>query len=541
MNDIPENKDLESISEEESEYKDKFDEFETVFSDPQNHSHAKGKNTKKKRILSVIAGAVAVAVLVGGTLAVIKFIPEKDKDGENQSSTLFEEIKVTDYASSDLDNVTVKNSKGTFKFYSKKQKEKATDSSSSSSSTEETVKWYVEGADNSLIDETSIESIVDCAAAITAIREINTKSADECGLLTPKLKIDVKSKSKGDYSVLVGLESPDSTGVYLKLSNKDSIYIVEESAISAFDFELLDLADTSAFSAASFKGDVSKYYENDTLSTFDSLVISGKKFPDKLTIKPNKDKSFEFIPYAITTPEERFCDVDSQNITNVVGIFSNGITISGAYSFDLSEQSLKKYKLDKPDVEVAISLAKQTKTYKFSFIDDEYCAVINDQSKMIYKVAISDVEFINCSIEDFYGKWVCMQSINDISDFTVKAEGKEYNFSIFYDDSEDAEETYVIKYNGKKLTAENFQNFYQYFVGMEACDFGTEKLDEKPDVTVSFTLKKTKQVKIVSYTKCSATKYQYAINGKPMGRITSSSLNKLVSYVKLVCENKAIS
>ena len=53
------------------------DAFSTIFSAPQEKRPYNPKNTGKKKILSVIAALVAVAVLVSGTVAVIKLIPEK--------------------------------------------------------------------------------------------------------------------------------------------------------------------------------------------------------------------------------------------------------------------------------------------------------------------------------------------------------------------------------------------------------------------------------------------------------------------------------
>ena len=64
-------------------------------------------------------------------------------------------------------------------------------------------------------------------ASIDASRKITEKTAAECGLETPKIKVDVVTNDKGEFSVLLGGESPDKSGYYLKLSTSEDIYLVE--------------------------------------------------------------------------------------------------------------------------------------------------------------------------------------------------------------------------------------------------------------------------------------------------------------------------
>ena len=51
------------------------EEDSTVFSAPVEHKKKAVKNGGKKRLTSIIAACVAVAVLLGGTIAIIKLIP----------------------------------------------------------------------------------------------------------------------------------------------------------------------------------------------------------------------------------------------------------------------------------------------------------------------------------------------------------------------------------------------------------------------------------------------------------------------------------
>ena len=54
------------------------EEFSTIFSDPTAHKKT-AEDVKKKKLLPIIIAAfLAVAVLVGGTVGVVKLIPEKE-------------------------------------------------------------------------------------------------------------------------------------------------------------------------------------------------------------------------------------------------------------------------------------------------------------------------------------------------------------------------------------------------------------------------------------------------------------------------------
>ena len=111
MSDFPEKENTENVAEPEL---DAAQETSTVFSDPAEHKKT-ASGQKKKLLPAVIAAVLAVAVLAGGTVAVIKLIPERE---EESSTPSVETIKVLDLDSDDFRTVTVTNENGTFKLYS---------------------------------------------------------------------------------------------------------------------------------------------------------------------------------------------------------------------------------------------------------------------------------------------------------------------------------------------------------------------------------------------------------------------------------------
>ena len=74
MSNIPEN---EKINNTENSGGDEV--FSTVFSDPTEHKRT-APEKKKNKLLIAIASILAVAIFAGGTVAVIKLIPEREEE-----------------------------------------------------------------------------------------------------------------------------------------------------------------------------------------------------------------------------------------------------------------------------------------------------------------------------------------------------------------------------------------------------------------------------------------------------------------------------
>ena len=148
MNNFPENENL-----------NEAEEISTIFSDPEQHKKVATKNGNKKRLTIVISALVAVAVLIGGTFAVVKLIPEKQ---EETSSNSFEEIEVLSKKDTDYKTVTLTNKNGSFKFYSVITKAEDKDS-------EDTAQWYLDGYEKDLVSTSSISQLVRYVSNISII------------------------------------------------------------------------------------------------------------------------------------------------------------------------------------------------------------------------------------------------------------------------------------------------------------------------------------------------------------------------------------
>ena len=505
------------------------DELSTVFSDPTAHKMTadKTKNQNKKRWTAVIAGVLAVAVLIGGTVAVIKLMPEM-KDDEGTSSQA-PEISVMTMKETDFKTITVKNKNGTFVLNNKVSKDE--------DGYDECV-WTLKDFDMDVISDYELYDIASNFMSLTALREITTKTAEECGFSKPSVEVIITKQDDSVVTVLIGDKSPDGAGSYVKLADKDKIYLVAGDIDTRLGFAPIDIANTDAIASLSLPSGNDQYLSNGTIASFDSLTISGKNFAKPIVIKPNPDAATsELHNYIVTSPSDRM----AENVDKALEVFNSGVNVTGAYSLDSKPETLKKFGLDKPDLTIAVKLGKTTYTFKFKLQEDGSYAVWYDGCKMIKKVSADALAVLSYSTNNFYSTWIHLQSIDDLSGFIVKSEGKEYKFDISVKKNEDTKNEYTIKHNGKKLTASNFQDFYRYCISLYASDFDTTKVTSEVEYEITYVYSdaKRKPTKL-TFQRASATKYLVSKDGEAIGHVNASDINRVATYVKQAANNEKV-
>ncbi len=522
MSNIPENENFNNLEETVEE-----DAFSTVFSNPTVHNRTAENKKRKKRLPIVIASLLAVAVLVGGTVAVIKLIPEKEE--ETSSTPVIEDITVLEKKADDFKTVTITNKNGSFKLYSETTVTES-DSSDSSSSTTETVNWYLDGYSKELVNSSSLGTVASAAANISASREVKERSVADCGLDNPTLKVEVVPKEGEGYTILFGSESPDKTGYYLKLSNSDKIYVVGSDVYASFEFVALDMANTDSIPAFTVTDDMTDYKDDSgKLIKFDKMTVSGKNFPQPVIIEANTDEKLaDYAAFVVTSPTRRI----AENVDDLLTMFQSGVSASGAYSFDTSASSLSKFGLNNPDISIVVEVKGKKQSYKFSLQEDGNYAAWTDGIKLIKKVDASSLSFANYTTKDFYSSWVALIAIDDLSGFTFTTGGKTHSFGIAPQTDEKADTDYIITYDGKTIDTDTFQGFYQECISVSCTDYTVESVSGTPEYEMSFIYKDTESGKYeVKFYKVSETRYQYTVNGVSLGKVNAATMKKLASLL----------
>lgn len=530
---------MSNLPENENQQLNEAEEMSTVFSTPTAHKKAADDKKKVNRFYVIVSVFLAVAILVGGTIGIIMKIDKREDD--TVEDLTISEIKVpllsanADEIDPDtITNLSITNKSGSYKLYSVKEKDTGASSSSS-----RVVNWYVDGIDRDLIDTYSTSNIVTSLCDITAFKEITSKSSKDCGFDNPLATANLTFESGEKVKILLGNQSPDGSGSYLKVEGVEKIHLVNSSVIDTLQSSVYELANNNPIGSFPISSDMGDYVGSDgLLGKFEKLTVTGKNFPKPVVIEEQPNEQLvDLIGYVTTSPTSHIAD----GIDDIFNAFKSGINISGTYSFDKSDASVKKFGLDNPDFVATMEVkgVKHTIKFKQQAKDenetDVYYAVISDDSKLIQKVNVGSIPFVNQVTKDFYSSWVCLISIDDISAFTVEGPKGVHKFEIADVEDQESDIKYNITHNGEKFDTQTFQDLYFEVVSLPCNDYTIDNVAHNPEYTFTFDFESGKSGKnVVTFVKVSETRYQYYSDGVAMGKVTMTDLSKVIKMLEKV-------
>lgn len=490
----------------------------TIFSAPTEHKDKK-KAGKHGLTLRLIAIFLVVALIGGSVWWVSKYIAEKStKTGETFEAQQMVILSVTSF-----EKLTVIHDTATLVLNSSMTEEDG----------QQKQVWTLEGYDETLIDKTSLSQIASYASAVTVFKEYDYDETQKAqfGLDKPVVTVKVEAKDEKQNFVLTqGSVTADGQYAYLHISTfPNKIYLVNRSTLTGFIVEPLDLAISTAIPAIEKTKDNAGYFDSEgVLCDFDTLTISGSRFKKPLVFTPNKDNRFSsYATYICTSPKLRIADGVVEDIRNS---FANGVSASGAVSFDQSNESIKKFGLDNPDIVITLKVAGKNYSYKLKATDDSNTQfyILASTDRMIRTVTISNMEYLNNEEKDYYLGFMALEAIADVSEFAVTGD---VNAAFTLNKKED-EEGYDIKCNGNTVDSEAFQTFYALFIGTTAIDYETQKVSGKADLTITLKHHDGAAPTVLSFFRISDSRYQYSVGGTPMGQISSTAYDKLVREIE---------
>ncbi len=211
----------------------------SIFDAPSEHNdkNTHGKTTRKKAVL-LISGIVLALLIFLSAFLIVRFMPEQKNEGEKPNE--FEPFKIIETSSADFTRITVENSKGKTELYSKEKTE--TDEEGKETTKTE---WYIKGYDKKDVSS-EITEILSTVSNIEAVREITGKSVSECGFDEPRYKVSVETKDNKGYTILIGNDSPDNFGVYLKFADSDKIYLISDEVLDGLIIDAESIASSAS-------------------------------------------------------------------------------------------------------------------------------------------------------------------------------------------------------------------------------------------------------------------------------------------------------
>lgn len=508
---MQEQENFENINEQEQE-----EVFSTVFSAPPVHKDKK-KAGKHKLLVTVCAGLLSVAVLVGSIFGVIKLIPVLKKDDNMLSKNVVSEnvFKVDPNSVSEL---VIENQYGTLNIVSQNRV-------SNIEAVETTVRvLLLKGYDENLIDSDSLSLMLQNAVSLDKYAQYDAQD-EVFGLENPEVTITVSGQGFETYSIAFGSDTTDSVYCYAAISTiPNKVFVVKNSVKATFNKSAFDLAISDGIAPIEINEKTSKYFdESGALASFDTLVLDNKAFGAPITFVPNNDDLFNVYASFITiTPQRRIAD----NINSLLNLFGTSTSSSGCVSFDQSAESLKKFGLDNPDITVTLSLGGEVYSYRLKQSSDAqhnyYVAASND--KMIRVVTVSNLEFVSLNEQDYYVTCIVVESIKNISAIEMSGD-----LSVKYDVEYDSDnEEYVVYAGDKKIDSDAFLATYSNLVSTEAVDISTVQTSQPVSLTIKLYHNDNSATTVITFRRISETRYQFYLGGIAMGQLTSTGYNNIV-------------
>lgn len=106
--------------------------------------------------------------------------------------------------------------------------------------------WQAEADPDLSIDQTYPAAMTSAIVSLTATRELTgIESTSEYGLDTPSFSYVITTADQKEIVLTVGDRSSINSDYYLTVSGRDSVYLVDDTLISAFLYGLADLEKTA--------------------------------------------------------------------------------------------------------------------------------------------------------------------------------------------------------------------------------------------------------------------------------------------------------
>ncbi len=422
----------------------------------------------KKNAKILIASAAGIAVL-GGAAAVLLLTAPQPAEEESSSVETDNSVELMSYAADDISKLTVKNENGEFSI-NRLGKEK----------------WGIDEIPEKNGNSTSYGSTMENAAELTAKMTVEENAADleKYGLASPtsEFTLDFKDGKHDSITCQVGNKNEGASGWYFKLSDSDTVYLVNESDISFSQGKYLDYVLLNGFIDA-YDAD------NDVLSR---LRISRKDLDrdivlDKLPQVDSEDGHTNvYVGYEISSHNGILAD-DEKDTDILYGLFE--LTATSAAAVSPTKEQLEGFGLDDPFCTASIVLNDEVKKIDIGnavYAVDQESGAQTDEiigyygmlqgTDIVYQFAPDAVPWVTVTVNDILYKQFLTPYIYNVDTVNIKnADGESHSVKIIGDDSDTAE--YILD-GEEKLDGPNFRSFYRYLLSCYAEEIYVDELTD---------------------------------------------------------------
>ena len=431
---------------------------------------------RHRRLTAVLATFAAVALLVGGTVALVKFLPTEE---ETPPATTTPDTSVT---------VLDKTLKEDGSLNDAPIKSIAIDSllNDYTIAMNEDKAWQLNGEETLPLNAAAVKTLVSAFSSVVATdtvlssEDATTTAIAEFGFDTPTVTATVTYFD--DVTVVFEFASlAVGDHYYLRMDHGDTVYLTDGTVASTALASPEIYATLDVITAPT----ISSEDENGTV-IMNELSLTGPVRDNVITtIRPKEPKDgaqFENTSYVITAPH--LIATDSAVSTEVFAITS--VSATEAVVLHPGEEQLAEYGLDAPRSVAHIQLTVMTtatdsageitETGYYNTQDhivrlgkktadgQAYYALV-DALDVIYLIDAEQVPWAEKTYHDFANQYLFLQKLASLSSITCTVEGTEYHFAFTHiPEGETLDDQLTVTLNGQKLRTHEFRVLYQVLV-----------------------------------------------------------------------------
>ena len=494
-----------------------MNEESTIFTSSEIDTAKKQK--KKVSGFKILIILLAIVLVLCGSIAAIMLTNKDDEDDtESFDATT---IKIINNETIDIEKINIENQSGKLEFYAAKI----------TTEDGEQDTFLLTGFDKELIADSYITSIADKTAMLEALREMGGNG--DYGFNNPSATVRVKGRNGlKDYSFVIGGQSPDKTGYYLKIDGNDKIYLVATSVADLFFSTPEDLTNNSLILPPNSETISAEYLNDGNLAYVDSITISGGNYEQAINIVHTDN---DMAAYKIVAPINRYAKLDAVN--GYLELITSGITAQGCFKLNPNGTDYEKFGLTRPDTIIEIKYDKETVKIIAKKQENGNFAVVIDEKKAIYEVSSEALAVLNYDLTSLLNQYVFLQNVEDFKNITFNDNGKEYSFDISYNEDKN---TTTETYNGKDVDNDLFRTYFDYYTYLKP-ELENSYNKGKTEFTAIFNFRDSKKGKItVEFSKHNDRQYLVTIDKHEQGLISYTYFDNIKNYLQNVIENKGI-
>ncbi|MBU3191038.1 DUF4340 domain-containing protein [Clostridium bowmanii] len=386
--------------------------------------------------------------------------------------------------------------------------------------------WSIDNYDYKLDQPMITSAIGSLINSHGTLVEKNTEDIEKYGLIKPIINLIIVGDGS-DKILNIGDKTSEGTNYYASGNEKKDVYSISVSTV-----------DNIIKAQSAYRDKTITSINPETLTSI--KIIEAGSSP--IEIEKNENRSVEETNYNLNTwtlsgAYSKTIGVDD----NKIGLVAAAIPKLTASDVIIDNpKDLSIYGLDKPSLELILKDSKSTlQLFIGKNKDDKYVYFKTSEADTIYVMDKTVIDTFRVKPLDIISKFVYIVNIDKVDKIVVVANGMETTvlLSRTSTKAEKSGDPDVVvttsKVNDKIIEIKKFKKVYQEIVGLTVDSENDKKQEEKPAVSITYTLNNAKKKKeVINFVPYNNQFYAVFRDGKSDFVISLDKVNKMLTSLK---------